>query len=105
MSSADVPLRGRVQSIEDSTNSAIATIFIRLNLLEAVFNVRMAIDIPLSAFTAPGSNYSMYSAVQLRADVGGQPGYFVKVATGPTHDGVRWIVDSVGTTFERRSLT
>lgn len=80
----------------------IASVLGRLLLLEVVFNVKLAVDIVLADFIA--GDYRGYSAVQLRADVNGQPGYFVSIAAGPTHDGVRYIVDSQGTTFERRSL-
>lgn len=91
-----------VKKLRTEYDYQLASILGRLRLLELVFSVKLAVDITLADFIA--GDFRGYSAIQLRADVNGQPGYFVSVAAGPAHDGALYIVDSHGTTFQRRSL-
>lgn len=78
----------------------IASILGRLRLLEEILQIKIGIDIVLSDLRA--GNFAGYAGVMLRADAFGQPGYFVKVVSGGSDDGMNYIIDSVGTIFERR---
>lgn len=102
MSSADMPLRAKLFELEDNLNAQLSAIYGRMQIMEALLGYQVAWDTLLADFIA--GNYSVFRAVQLVADAAGQPAIFVRVNTVHAHDGVQWIVDNVGTVFERRSL-
>lgn len=93
---------GLIKKLRAEYDYQIGSILGRLLLLEVILQVKIAVDVVLADFRL--ANYSGYAAVQIRADAFGQSGYFVKVASGGPDDGTNFIIDSVGTVFERRRL-
>jgi hypothetical protein len=90
-------LRKRLSDAE--TNLQVLQVLVDASVASGLISVDVILDPDFIS-----GDFHIRKAVQLRADVNGQPGWFVWTASGPTHDGVTYIVDSVGTTFKRSSL-
>lgn len=96
-------LRREVYKLRKRVSDFETNLQVLQTMVEALISTGLiSVDVVLADFIA--GDYHIRKAVQLRADANGQPGWFVQIAAGPTHDGVRYIVDVVGTTFERYSL-
>lgn len=104
MSSPDLPLRERVKRLTDEHVALFESIYARLGLIEsALIPGNTAYNVPYT--TVQTGNYSLFDGITVNPDASGQAGLFIKT-TGAVSgvNGTDFVIDSVGTKFNRLRL-